>query len=113
MANYFGTPPDLNKGVPTLFAYCEKIIWNFFFKFTQGTCLCMAFAWIFFLIFLTFFEGGLWGKSFMGNIEYFGAQIFPVVWPLFHEEERGILFMEVCSSACLLIRSNKLLVVLK
>ena len=28
-----------NEGVPTLFAYCEKIIQKFFFKFSQGTYL--------------------------------------------------------------------------
>ena len=39
---------DLNKGVPTLFAYCEKLIWKCFFKFTQGSCPWMAFAWKFF-----------------------------------------------------------------
>ena len=39
---------DLNKGVPTLFAYCKKLIWKFVFKFKQGTCPWMAFAWIFF-----------------------------------------------------------------
>ena len=43
---------DLNKGVPMLFAYCEKLIWNFFFKFNQGACPWMAFAWNFFEIFL-------------------------------------------------------------
>ena len=73
---------DLNKGVPTLFAYCEKLIWKIFFKFKQGTCPWMAFAWNFFGIFMIFFQGGLWGKSFIGNIQYFGAQIFPVVWPV-------------------------------
>ena len=59
---------DLNKEVPTLSAHCEKLIWKFFFKFNQGTSLWMALAWIFFGIFLSFFEGGLWGKSFIGNI---------------------------------------------
>ena len=39
---------DLIKGVPTLFTYCEKLIWKIFFKFKQGTCPWMAFAWIFF-----------------------------------------------------------------
>ena len=33
---------DLIKGVTTLFAHCEKVIWKFFFKFKQGTSL-----WIF------------------------------------------------------------------
>ena len=59
---------DLNKGVPTLVAYCEKLMWKFFLKFKQGTCPCMAFAWNFFQDFSDFFEGGLWGKSFIGNI---------------------------------------------
>ena len=48
---------DLNKGVPTLFAYGEKLIWKFFFNFKQGTCPWMAFAWNFFGIFLIFFRG--------------------------------------------------------
>ena len=30
---------DLNKGVPTLFAYCEKLIWKFFFKFNRRRAL--------------------------------------------------------------------------
>ena len=53
---------ELNKGVPRLFAYCEKLIWKFFFKFKQGTCPWMAFAWIFFGIFLIFFLGGSVGQ---------------------------------------------------
>ena len=44
--------------VPTLFAYCEKLIWKFFFKFKQGTCPWMAFAWNFFRDFYDFFLGG-------------------------------------------------------
>ena len=59
VANYFGTPPAdwvhgylsfepgawiWKKGVPTLFAYSENLIWKFFFKFKQGTCPWMAFA---------------------------------------------------------------------
>ena len=42
------------KGVPALFAYCEKLIWKFFFKFKQGTCTLMSFADNFFRIFLIF-----------------------------------------------------------
>ena len=42
---------DLNKGVRTSFVYCEKLIRKFFFKFTQGTCPWMAFAWNSFGIF--------------------------------------------------------------
>ena len=68
------------KGVPTLFAYCEKPVWKFFFKFNQGTCPQMAFAWDFFPDFFYFFEGDPWDESFIGNTQYFGAQIFPVVW---------------------------------
>ena len=45
---------DLNKGLPTFFAYCEKLIWKFFSKFNQGTCPWMAFASNFFGIFLIF-----------------------------------------------------------
>ena len=48
---------DLNKGVPTLFAYCENLIWKFFFKFNQGTSPWMASAWTFFGIFLIFLRG--------------------------------------------------------
>ena len=48
---------DLNIGVPTLFAYCEKLIWKFFFKFNQDTCPWMAFAWNFFGIFMIFLRG--------------------------------------------------------
>ena len=49
---------DLNKGVPTLFAYCEKLIWKIFFKFKHGTCPWMAFARKFFGIFMIYFLGG-------------------------------------------------------
>ena len=60
---------DLNKGLPTFFAYCEKLIWKFFSKFNQGTCPWMTFASNFFGIFLIFFlKEGLCGKSFIGNI---------------------------------------------
>ena len=58
---------DLNKRVPTLFAYCEKLIWKIFFKFNQVTCPWMAFAWNIFGIFLIFFRGG--GGS-VGQIIY-------------------------------------------
>lgn len=49
---------DLIKGVPTLFAHCEKLIWKLFFKFNRGMCPWMAFPWIFFGIFLIFLDGG-------------------------------------------------------
>ena len=55
------------KRVPTLLAYCEKLIWKFFFKFNQGKCPWMAFAWNFFPDFSDVFEGDEWGKSFVGN----------------------------------------------
>ena len=80
VVNYFGTPPadwvhavfwawrmDLNKGVPTLFAYCEKTDLDFFFKFNQGGTLGWPLLGIFSGFFF-FLEGGLWGKSFIGNI---------------------------------------------
>ena len=57
---------DLNKGVPTLFAYCEKMIWTIVFKFKQGTCPWMVFAWNFSGIFMNFF---FWGGS-VGQIIY-------------------------------------------
>ena len=93
MANYFGHPQLIEcmgicilslahgsekKGVPALFAYCEKLIWKFFFKFKQGTCPWIAFAWNFFPDFSDFLRG-VCGA--IGNIQNFGAQIFPVVWP--------------------------------
>ena len=45
--------------VLTSFAYCEKLIWKIFFKFKQGTCPWMAFAWNFFGIFLLFLGGSV------------------------------------------------------
>ena len=62
------------KGFRRYLHYCEKLIWKFFFNFNQGTCPWMAFAWNFFLIFLIFLRGVSGAK--------FGAQIFPVVWPV-------------------------------
>ena len=53
---------DLNKGVPTLFAYCEKLIRKFFFKFNQGMCPWMAFAWNFFRDLKKFFLMGSVGQ---------------------------------------------------
>ena len=61
---------DLKKGVPTLFAYCEKLIWKMFFKFNQGTCPWMAFAWIFVGIFLIFLRGSV------GQIVYWEYIVF-------------------------------------
>ena len=40
--------------------------------------LCLEF----FGIFLNVCKGQLWCKLFVGNMWYFGDQIFPVVWPL-------------------------------
>ena len=90
VANYFGTTPAAEcMGICILSlahgseqrgsdVICVKN-WSgkFFFKFNQGICPWMAFAWIFFWIFLV-----VLGKSFIGNIWYFGAQLFSVVWPL-------------------------------
>ena len=52
----------------------KKIIGKFFFKFSQGMCSWVAFAWIFFsgfflFFFLFFFGGGgdLWGISVTGS----------------------------------------------
>ena len=57
------------RGSDFICIYYEKLIWKIFFKFNQGTCHWMAFAWIFFSQnFPDFFEGGLWGKSLVGNI---------------------------------------------
>ena len=70
---------DLNKGVPTLFAYCEKLIWKFFFKFKQGTCPWMAFAWNFFGIFLIFFRGVCGANHLTGIYSISGLKYF--LWP--------------------------------
>ena len=45
------------KGFRRLSAFCEKIIWNVFFKFSHGTCPWMAFAWNFSGFFLDIFLG--------------------------------------------------------
>ena len=93
VVNYFRTPPanwvhgylyfepgasDLNKGVPTLFAYCEKLNWNFFFKFNQGTCPWMAFAWnfFFFWIFLIFLRGVCGANHLQGIYSVSGLKYF-------------------------------------
>ena len=61
---------DLNKGVPTLFAYCKKLMGKFFFRFKQGTCPWMAFAWNFFGIFPPFFFFFWGGGGSVGQIIY-------------------------------------------
>ena len=67
---------DLKKGVPTLFAYCEKLIWKCFFKFKQGTCPWMAFAWIFFFrIFLIFLRGSVGQNIYRDYIVFRGSNI--------------------------------------
>ena len=67
---------NLNKGVPTLFAYCEKLIWENFFEFNQGTCPWMAFAWIFFGIFLMIFMRGVcWANYLKGIYSISGSNI--------------------------------------
>ena len=67
---------DLNKGDPTLFAYCEKLIWKCFFKFKQGTCPLMAFAWIFFFrIFLIFLRGSVGQNIYRDYIVFRGSNI--------------------------------------
>ena len=53
---------DLKKGIPTLFAYCEKLTWNFFLKFKQVTRPWMAFAWKF-PGFLQFFFRVVYGAN--------------------------------------------------
>ena len=73
---------DLNEGgFDVMGKLRNKMIGKFFFKISQDTCPWMAFAWIF-SRFSLFFKGGLWGKSFIGNIRYFGVPIFPVDWPV-------------------------------
>ena len=62
---------DLNKGVPTLFAYCEKLTWKFFFKFNQGMCPWMAFTSNFFLDFSDFFLGGSMEQIIYGEYTVF------------------------------------------
>ena len=66
---------DLNKGVPTLFAYCEKLIWNFSFKFNQGMCPWTAFAWNFFWIFLIFLRGSVGPIIYREYIVFQGSNI--------------------------------------
>ena len=92
---------DLNKGVPTLFAYCEKLIRKIFFKFKQGTCPWMAFAWNFFGILKIFFLGGSVGQIIYREYkQYFGAQIFPVVWPVLRDRfsKPEMVALRVCSA---------------
>ena len=66
---------DLNKGVPKLFAYCEKLIWKFFFKFNQGTYPWMALAWNFFGIFLIFLRGSVDQTIYREYIVFRGSNI--------------------------------------
>ena len=66
---------DLNKGVPTLFVYCEKLIWKIFFKFKQGTCPWMAFAWNFFGIFMIFLGGSVGQIIYREYIVFRGSNI--------------------------------------
>ena len=54
---------DLNKGVPTLFAYRENLICKSFFKSNQGTGLGWPLPGVFVGIFFLFFWGGYVGQS--------------------------------------------------
>ena len=65
----------LNKGVPMLFAYCEKLIWKSFFEFNQGTCPWMAFALNFFRIFLKNFRGSVGQIIYREYIVFRGSNI--------------------------------------
>ena len=67
---------DLNKGVPTLFAYCEKLIWKIFFKFNQVTCPWMDFAWNFLRIFLIFLRGVFGANHLQGIYSVSGLRYF-------------------------------------
>ena len=61
----------------------------------------MAFAWIFFRDFSHVFERSLWGKLFIGNIQYFTVQIFPIVWPASITTTTTTLFLKtVTMSPC-------------
>ena len=62
---------NLDKGVPTLFAYCEKSIWKCFFKLNQGTCPWMTFAWIF----LIFLKGSVGQIIYRENTVFLGSNI--------------------------------------
>ena len=64
---------DLNYGVLTFIFILRKN--DLEIKPLGG--LCLDFVQDFFHS----FKGGLHGKSFIGNIQYFGAEIFSVVWP--------------------------------
>ena len=79
---------DLNKGVPTLFAYCEKLIWKIFLKFNQGTCPWMAFAWIFFGIFFFFFKGVFGANHLQGIYSISGLKYF-LQSGLYHTRKRA------------------------
>ena len=68
------------KGFRRYLPIVKNWSWVFFFKFSQGTCPWMAFAWIF-SGFFSFLRWGLWDESVIGNIQCFGAQIFLAVWP--------------------------------
>ena len=88
VANYFWTPPaDCVHG----YLYFEPGAWiwtkgfrrylnivkNWSGKFSLNSARVRAFGWpllgYFSGFFSIFFEGGLWGRSFIGNIQYFGA----------------------------------------
>ena len=56
------------KGSDVICIYRKKLIWKFFFKFNQGRCPWMAFAWNFSGNFSHFCMGCLWNESFIVNI---------------------------------------------
>ena len=66
---------DLNKGVPTLFAYCENWSGKIFFKFNQGTCPWVAFVWNFFRIFLIFLRGSVGQIIYREYVVFRGSNI--------------------------------------
>ena len=80
---------DLNTGVPTLIAYCEKIYPETFLELQpgyvplDGLCLDVFFSGFFFLcfcfVFVFLFEGGLLGQIIYKEYLVF---IFSVVWPV-------------------------------
>ena len=90
VANYFGTPPAdwvygylcfepgawmWTKGFRRYLHIVKKIIWKFFFKFKQGTCPWMAFAWKFFGIFRNFLRGSVGQIIYREYIVFRGSNI--------------------------------------
>ena len=90
VVNYFGTPPAdwmhgylyfepgawiWTKGFRRYLLIVKKLIWKIFFKFKQGTCPSMAFAWNFFGIFMIFLGGSVGQIIYREYIVFRGSNI--------------------------------------